>query len=196
MTAKTASTAASTALTAAPAALVVIDVQASFAQRPYWQADDVPRYLNAQNELIAGYVARKLPIIRVFHLDSSGPFAKESGFVRPLDGLIGFDAALTIEKNMHSAFAGTMLSQWLIEHGIRNITISGIRTEQCCETTTRHGSDQGFTMNFVTDATLTFPMTHANGRVHSAADIKERTELVLAGRFAKIMTVQEALALR
>jgi nicotinamidase-related amidase len=179
--------------TAPISALIVIDVQASFTTRPYWQADELPAYLKAQNELIAGYVSRKLPIIRVFHIDS-GAFAKDSGFVRPLDGLIAFDAALTIEKNMHSAFAGTALAQWLTQHGIGNITVSGIRTEQCCETTTRHASDQGFTVNYVTDATLTFPMTHANGRVYSAAEIKERTELVLAGRFAKIMTVREALA--
>jgi nicotinamidase-related amidase len=175
-------------------ALIVIDVQTSFTVRPYWRTDDVPAYLKAQNALIAGYAAKKLPIIRVFHVEEEGAFAKQGGLVKPLDGLVDFDAALTIEKHMHSAFAGTALAQWLIQRGIRHIAVSGIRTEQCCETTTRHGSDQGFNVSYVTEATLTFPMTHANGRVHSAADIKERTELVLAGRFAKIVTVDEALA--
>jgi nicotinamidase-related amidase len=187
-------TAANISTTAPVSALIVVDVQASFTVRPYWQVDDVPAYLKAQNDLIAGYAARKLPIVRVFHVESSGSFSKDSGYVRPLDGLSAFDAALTIEKNMHSAFAGTTLAQWLIQQGIRDITVSGIRTEQCCETTTRHGSDQGFNVNYVTDATLTFPMTHANGRVYAAAEIKERTELVLAGRFAKIMSVSEALS--
>jgi len=36
-------------------------------------------------------------------------------------------------------------------------------------------------------------MTHPGGRRYSAADIKARTELVLAGRFARIVTVVEAL---
>jgi nicotinamidase-related amidase len=187
-------TAANISTTAPVSALIVVDVQASFTVRPYWQVDDVPAYLKAQNDLIAGYAARKLPIVRVFHVESSGSFSKDSGYVRPLDGLSAFDAALTIEKNMHSAFAGTTLAQWLIQQGIRDITVSGIRTEQCCETTTRHGSDQGFNVNYVTDATLTFPMTHASGRVYSSAEIKERTELVLAGRFAKIMSVSDALS--
>jgi nicotinamidase-related amidase len=175
-------------------ALLVIDVQASFPARPYWRNDDVPAYLKAQNALIAGYAAKKLPIVRVFHVEEEGAFAKQNGLVRPLDELTDFESALVIEKHMHSAFAGTVLAQWLIQRGIRHITVSGIRTEQCCETTTRHGSDQGFNVSYVTEATLTFPMTHANGRVHSAAEIKERTELVLAGRFAKIVTVDEALA--
>jgi len=48
-------------------------------------------------------------------------------------------------------------------------------------------------VDYVTEATLTFPMTHPDGRRYSAADIKARTELVLAGRFARIVTVAEAL---
>jgi len=72
--------------------------------------------------------------------------------------------------------------------------VSGVRTEQCCETTTRHASDRGWAVDFVTKATLTFAMTGADGRRHSPADIKARTELVLAGRFARIATVEEALA--
>ena len=44
------------------------------------------------------------------------------------------------------------------------------------------------------EATLTFPMTDAGGRVWSAAEIRARTELVLAGRFARIATVEQALA--
>ena len=78
----------------------------------------------------------------------------------------------------------------------RQLIVSGIRTEQCCETTTRHASDLGFSVDYVTDATLTFPMTHASGVVLSAADIKLRTELVLSGRFARIATVEEALGAR
>ena len=72
--------------------------------------------------------------------------------------------------------------------------VSGIRTEQCCETTTRHASDLGFSVDYVTEATLTFPMTAADGRVFSAADLRARTELVLADRFARIATVDDALA--
>jgi nicotinamidase-related amidase len=180
--------------TAPTHALIVIDVQASFAERPYWVADTLPPYLSAQNALIRGYAAQKLPIIRVFHVESSGAFSKASGWVRPLDGLIDFDAAFVVEKHVHSAFAGSPLAQWLTSHGIRNLAVSGIRTEQCCETTTRHGSDLGFTMHYVTEATHTFAMTHASGRTYSAPEIKERTELVLAGRFATIMNVEQALS--
>ena len=60
---------------------------------------------------------------------------------------------------------------------------------------TRAASDAGYAVDFVTEATLTFPMTHpGTGRELSVAELKERTETVLVNRFARIVTVEEALA--
>ncbi|KPF70507.1 hydrolase [beta proteobacterium AAP99] len=171
------------------AAVLVIDAQASFAARPYWQDTDLPGWLDAQNRLIDAFAKQGKPIVRVLHVEDTGPFSLESGLVRPIDGLRAFNSALTIHKRAHSAFAGTPLAAWLLRRSIGRVVISGIRTEQCCETTTRDASDRGLQVDYVTEATLTFPMHHANGRVFSPADIKERTELVLAGRFARICTV-------
>ncbi|MEJ7807761.1 MAG: cysteine hydrolase, partial [Telluria sp.] len=69
-----------------------------------------------------------------------------------------------------------------------------IRTEQCCETTTRHASDLGWSVDYVTDATLTFDMLQPDGSPLSAADIKSRTATVLSERFATLCTVDQALA--
>ena len=44
------------------------------------------------------------------------------------------------------------------------------------------------------DATLTFDMTQPDGHPLSAADIKARTATVLDGRFARVYTVAQALA--
>ncbi len=97
-------------------------------------------------------------------------------------------------KRSHSALVGSGLDVWLVQHGIQRLIISGIRTEQCCETTTRHSSDLGYEVDYVTEATLTFPMTDRQGRQWSPDEIKARTELVLDGRFARIVSVEEALA--
>jgi nicotinamidase-related amidase len=174
-------------------ALVVVDVQESFRQRPYFAASELPAYLAAQNALITGCLERAIPVVRVLHVDPEGPFALASGLVRPLEGLVDFREAVTIFKHRHSSFAGTDLAAWLNERGIHRVIVSGIRTEQCCETTARAGSDAGFAIDFVTEATLTFAMQHANGRSYTPAEIRERTELVLAGRFATICSVAEAL---
>ena len=178
-------------------ALLVIDVQQSFTRRPYFSSEGVAGFLAHQNALIAGAAERGLPIVRVFHVDAPdeahNAFAKASGLIRPLEGLAPFNAALTIEKSRHSALAGTPLAIELRQRGITRLIVSGIRTEQCCETTTRHASDEGFEVDYVTDATLTFDMQTPAGATLTAAQIRERTETVLAGRFAAICSVEQAL---
>lgn len=178
--------------------LIVIDVQESFRHRPVFSERDLGPYLAAQNSLIEGFAAAGAPIVRVFHSDgpkvAENPFAVESGHVRPLQGLADFEAAATFTKNRHSALVGTGLDVWLTRNHIERIVVSGIRTEQCCETTTRHASDLGWQVDFVTEATLTFDMVQPDGRPLSAAEIRDRTATVLKDRFATLSTAEQALA--
>lgn len=177
--------------------LVLIDAQESFRHRPYFTERDVPAYLAAQNALIQACQKQGVPIVRVFHV--SGPqspdnaFALESGYVRPLEGLVPVEPAATFHKSRHSALVGTGLDVWLTQNGIGRLVVCGIRTEQCCETTTRHASDLGFQVDYVTDATLTFDMQLEDGSPLPAADIKARTAAVLKDRFARICTVPQAI---
>ena len=97
---------------------------------------------------------------------------------------------MTLSDLLSSSLASTSWARFCFNR----LIVSGIRTEQCCETTTRHASDLGYSVDYVTEATLTFPMTHASGTLFSPDDIRKRTELVLAGRFARITTVDGALA--
>ena len=140
--------------------LIVIDAQESFRHRPYSTERDIPAYLAAQNALIAGALTRGLPVVRVLHVDgrptADNPFALESNHVVPLAGLLDFTPAAAFVKGLHNALVGTGLDVWLTENGIGRLIISGIRTEQCCETTTRHASDLGWRVDFVPDATLTW----------------------------------------
>ena len=175
-------------------AVLSIDVQQSFPARPYWREDDVPAFRRNITRLIDGAAERGWPIVRILHEDGDGPFAASSGLVKPLDWLPQTHAAEFV-KHVHNAFTDTGLDRWLRTRGIRKVLVAGIRTEQCCETTARVASDLGYEVDFVGDATLTFAMTDPrSGRQFSAAEIRERTELVLRDRFARIATVEEALA--
>ncbi|KQU88482.1 hydrolase [Variovorax sp. Root318D1] len=177
--------------------LIVIDAQESFRQRAYWSEDVARPYFAAQNALIEGFALAGIPIVRVFHVDepavASHPFAVESGLVRPIEGLAAFEAAATFTKHRHSALVNSGLDIWLTQQGIGRLVVSGIRTEQCCETTTRHASDLGWEVDYVTEATLTFAMVQPDGRPLAAADIKARTAAVLDGRFATVCSVAQAL---
>ncbi|HEX7305270.1 cysteine hydrolase family protein [Lentzea sp.] len=173
-------------------ALIVIDVQESFRQRPNWAEVSDPDIAGKVGQLVD--LARDSGdlVVWVLHSEpgSGDVFDPALGHVRLIDGLKPLDGEQVLTKTSHNAFTTTNLQQTLTHHGVRELLISGIRTEQCCETTTRVGSDLGFDMTFVTDATATTPLAHwRTGEVLGVGDIIARTEYVLAGRFARISDV-------
>lgn len=174
-------------------ALLNIDVQRSFEQRPFWQEDDLPAFQLALTRLIDGCQTRGVPVIDIFHVNPEGVFSLESGLVTPM-AFLSHTPQKTVHKHVHNALLESGLDTWLREQDISHLIIAGLRTEQCCETTTRVASDIGYKVTFVTEATMTFPMTHANGETFSTASIKRHTELVLVDRFATITDVDGALA--
>jgi nicotinamidase-related amidase len=192
-------------------ALVVIDVQESFRQRPNWQAMGNQRIAEQVARLVEAARRAGDPVVWVLHAEpgSGTVFDPVRGYVRLIDGLVAHDNEPQIMKTSVNAFTTTNLHQQLTQRGVREVTICGIRTEQCCETTARLASDLGYGVTFVTDATTTSAIPHpdapaeqsvaemlAEPRTLSAADVIERTERVLAGReFATIATTDEMVAL-
>lgn len=183
-------------------ALILVDVQESFRRRPYFRDGDVPAFLRNVQSLIDRCESHGIAIVQVFHQDpgddARNPFTLASGYVRAMPE-IKVHPHTVVHKQVHSAMFGLTgdgrsLEAWLRDRGVREILVTGIRTEQCCETTTRHASDLGFSVRYVTDATLTFPMRTRSGREVSPAEIQERTEMVLDGRFAQIVSTAGALA--
>ncbi|WP_430497393.1 isochorismatase family protein [Micromonospora trifolii] len=188
------------------AALVVIDVQESFRQRPIWAYGSNPDMIRQVDRLVAAARQRGDLVVWVLHSEpgTGGLFDPALGHVRLIDGLVPAEGEPTLVKTAHNAFTTTNLQQLLTQAGITDITACGIRTEQCVETTTRVGADLGYRMTFVTDATLTFPIPHrdlpetatvaeilADPRTLTNEEIVTRTEYALAGRFATIRTVDE-----
>ncbi len=62
---------------------------------------------------------------------------------------------IVIEKNRYSAFYRTSLETCLRESNISNITIGGVMTNLCCETTARDAFVRDFRVFFLADGTAT-----------------------------------------
>jgi nicotinamidase-related amidase len=171
-------------------ALLSIDVQASFPAKDFWDERAFEAWRPTQRYLLDLAHEARVPVIRVLHEapGSGSPFDPDKGLVRPIEGFDD-ETTATFCKRAHNAFTDTGLERWLRLAGIERLVVSGIRTEQCCETTARVAADLGFEVDFVSEATLTFPMVRA-GRQWSAEEIRARTELVLEGRFARIVEVE------
>jgi len=171
--------------------LFVIDAQQSFYHRGYLETEETPAFEQAVTRLIQGCQQKDIPVVDIFHQETEGAFSPASGLVVRLPFLT-HQAAHTVRKNVHNALTESGLLPWLEQRQVKHIIISGIRTEQCCETTARVASDLGYQVTYVTEATLTFPITH-NGITLSVNDLRHRTESVLINRFADIRTVKQCL---
>ena len=190
-------------------ALIVIDVQDSFRTHPLWRTINNPDIVDDVNRLVDHARAEDDLVVWVLHTEpgTGGVFDPEQGQVRYQPGLREpLPGEPQIRKTSINAFTTTNLQQLLTERGVRELAIAGIRTEQCCETTARVASDLGYDVTFVVDATATNPIPHrdaptgrtpdeiaADPRTLPADQVVERTVFALAGRFAKIATVDEVV---
>ncbi|GAA2603656.1 cysteine hydrolase family protein [Paractinoplanes durhamensis] len=189
-------------------ALIVIDVQESFRARPLWRTLDNPALIGNIQRLVEAARANGELVVWVLHAEpgSGGLFDPANGQVRIVDELKPADDEAIIVKTSHNSFSTTNLGQRLTAAGVRSVTVTGLRTEQCVETTARVASDFGYDVTFVTDATGTFPIPHweapedqsveellADPRTLSAADVTARTEYALAVRFATVRTTDDYL---
>ncbi|MEU7990083.1 isochorismatase family protein [Streptosporangium canum] len=189
-------------------ALVVIDVQESFRQLPDWEFVSQPAIVTQVNRLVAGARAHDELVVWVLgsRPGSGTVFDPARGYVRLMEGLDPRAGEPVITKTAHNAFTTTNLHQMLTARGVGELTVCGIRTEQCCETTARIASDLGFDVIFAVDATATTPIPHrdasadlpfaelvADPRTLGVADVIARTEYALAGRFAAVRTVDQVI---
>ncbi|MCW2528864.1 MAG: isochorismatase family protein [Pseudonocardiales bacterium] len=190
-------------------ALIVIDVQQSFRERENWSVVSNPEIVVATQRLVDHARTQGDAVIWILHSEpgSGTVFDPTVGFVRLMAGLVPQAGEPILTKTSRNAFTTTNLAQILTERGIRGLVISGIQTEQCCETTARLAADYGYGVTFAIDATATFPIAHrhapagqtvaqlmADPRTLGSGAIIERTEYALAGRFATIATVDQIVA--
>jgi nicotinamidase-related amidase len=176
-------------------ALLVIDIQDSFKAGERWTQRNNPAFEENVTTLIEGFRRAKQPVIYFLDDDGDEHFNPRSPLFRLMDFLKPREGEPIIHKYSRNCFTTTNLQQHLVSNGVSKVTICGIKTEQCCETTARIASDLGFQVDFVTEATLTFPISGgAGGRTLSADDVVERTEFALRDRFAAIKTVEDVLS--
>lgn len=176
-------------------ALLVIDAQDSFMAGPRWQRRNNPEFEQNTERLIEGYRSAGLPIFFFLDNDDSEYFEPNSPYFKLMDFIQRRQDEPLLIKTSRNCFTTTNLDYLLRRAGVKRVVVTGIKTEQCCETTTRVASDLGYEVDFVSEATLTFPIKHPEREEELSADeVVRRTEYALRDRFARINTVEVLLA--
>jgi nicotinamidase-related amidase len=178
-----------------PNALIVVDVQHGFTD-PSWGPRNNPGAEDNIRALLAAWRASDEPVVLVRHDSVEPGSALAPG--TPGNALQpGIDGAhdLYVTKSVNSAFHGSPdLDAWLRGAGIGTVTICGITTNHCCETTARVAGNLGYETYFVLDATHTFDRVGPDGVTLSADELARATAASLHDEFATVITTQDAMA--
>lgn len=177
-------------------ALLVIDAQDGFKADEDWERRDNHEFEANTTALIEAHRAAGLPVVFFLHTDEDEAFSTESPHFKLMDFVHPRMDERVFIKNTRNCFTSTALGPYLLERRVRRLAISGIQTEQCCETTARLAADLGYAVDFVTDATMTFPIPNPDrpGEELGVDAIRERTEYALRERFARIVTTEQLTA--
>jgi nicotinamidase-related amidase len=177
-------------------ALLVVDCQESFKVGPRWERRNNLEFEKNVGALIDAFRAADLPVFFFLHTDADPGFETDSPYFRLLRFLSPRPGEPVLVKDTRNCFTSTNLQVRLLHRAVRRLAISGIQMEQCCETTARVAADLGFAVDFVIDATLTFPIAHRErpSEELGTAAIEERTIFALRDRFARIVRTDQLVA--
>lgn len=154
-------------------ALIVIDVQEGFNNLEHWGGRNNPECEDNIRALLSHWRGKGWPVVLVRHDSQSAnsplrPGQPGNDFKPGVDG----PHDLLVTKHVNSAFYGSPdLDAWLKNAGISEVTICGITTNHCCETTARMAGNLGYDVTFVLDA------THANDQKDMAGNIITADEM-------------------
>lgn len=148
-------------------ALLVIDVQNEYftgALPITHPAGHLEQILTAMDTA----AAKQVPVVVIQHAftDPAKPFFQKGTPGWELHPEVAKRSRdLLLEKSLPGSFTGTELEDWLRERNINTVTIAGYMTHMCCDTTAREAVHRGFTVEFLSDATGTLPLSNSAGEV-------------------------------
>jgi nicotinamidase-related amidase len=178
------------------AVLILIDVQQGFSD-PSWGKRNNPDAEDNIGRLIDAWTVARRPIVRVRHASarSDSPLRPDAPGHAYQPVVADVVPALEITKSVHSAFLGTPdLNAWLGTRGARQLVVTGIQTNRCCETTARMGGDLGYDVLFVLDATHTFEEVAPDGAVVSGDQFAAVTAANIEGNFGRVVRTADLIS--
>ena len=147
-------------------------------------------------QLLAAFRKKSAPVIHMQHIATRAgatffrpgtPGAEIHESVKPLSSETVF------QKNFPNSFRETKLLEHLRASGVTQLTIAGMMTHMCVDTTTRAAADLGFACSLAHDACATKALAF-NGVEVAAENVQASYMAGLNGLFAKVQSAGELCA--
>jgi nicotinamidase-related amidase len=174
-------------------ALLIIDIQNDYFPGGAMALEGPEAAAAQAAKLLAAFRAKKLPVFHAQHISvrpgatffiPGTPGAEIHASVKPLPGETVF------QKNFPNCFRETKLLEQLRAKDVKQLTIAGMMTHMCVDTTTRAAADLGFACLLAHDACATKELAF-NGVKVPAAQVQLSYMAGLNGLFAKVQPASE-----
>lgn len=123
-----------------------------------------------------------MPVIRALGSRTEPAAASGDGTVRGVER--------TFSKWGLSAFHDTGLEPWLRSHGADTVIICGQHSHTGCLATALDALTRGFSVQFVSDATVARPLVRPGGSMLSLADVQHAVEAIIVANGGTVVTAE------
>jgi nicotinamidase-related amidase len=144
-------------------------------------------------KLLAAFREKKLPVFHAQHVSvrpGATFFLPNSRGVEIHDAVKPAAGETVFQKNFPNCFRETKLLEQLRAQGVKQLTIAGMMTHMCVDTTTRAAADLGFACSLAHDACATKELAF-NGVKLPAEQVQLAYMAGLNGLFAKVLPADE-----
>ncbi len=175
-------------------ALVLIDLQKAI-DHPSWGERNNHGAEENIGRLLGHWRRTSRPVVHIRHVSrfTDSTYRDGQPGVEFKDVAAPAEGEPVLTKQGASAFIGTALETLLHDHGIRDVVIAGVITNNSVEATARMAGDLGFRTTVVSDATFTFGRNDFQGRFRTADEVHAMSLANLDGEYASIRTTGEVI---
>lgn len=178
-------------------ALLVIDVQWDYwrLKLPQVPPESLLCNLKALIHFCRGKNIKIVYVKHVTHSKRSNFFQEGTEGAEIMEEIKPQEDEILIVKHTPGAFFNTKLDETLKGWGIENLILTGMRTEHCCDTTTREAHALGYRNYFVSDCTATFDIVDKEREQIPREEIQRMTETILSNGFATVLSSENLMDL-
>ncbi len=176
-------------------ALLLIDVQKGFLDGSYWGPRNNPQMEERISDLLTAFRTHDFPVLHIRHhsLEEKSPLRPNQDGAEFMDIAIPMSHEAVFTKTVNSAFIGTSLESHLRSHGISNLIMAGLTSDQCVSTSARMAANLGFEVTIAEDAVATFDRVGFDGNRYAANLVHAVSLASLRNEFASIQTTRDVL---
>ncbi len=177
-------------------ALLVIDIQNDYFPGGKMELVGALEGANKAARVQRHFRQLGLPVIHVQHIALSPTatfFLPDTQGAEIQPDVAPINSETVVVKHFPNAFRETQLAQLLAQLAVTELTVVGMMTHMCVDTTVRAASDLGFNVTLIGDACATLDLTH-DGETVAAADVQTAYLAAIDGSFASVVNASDFLS--